>query len=68
VALTSPSQLLQYAQDRLGRNELAKRLRVGEETITAWLAEPDDMPNRNRLALADLIHELTDPGHKKYST
>jgi len=66
VTQTSPeSSLLQYVQERLGRLELAKRLQVSEDIIGAWFVTPADMPNRKRLALADLVQELTDPGHKK---
>ena len=59
------SSLLRYAQDRLGLPEVARRLQVSEEVISDWLAEPTGMPNRKRLALADLIQEITDPGFKK---
>ena len=65
VTQASPVSLLQYAQQRLGRREVAKRLRVSEEVIESWVATPADMPNRKRLALADLVQELTDPGFRK---
>lgn len=57
--------LLRYAQEKLGPREVARRLQVSEEMINGWLAAPHDMPNRKRLALADLIQELTYPGIKK---
>lgn len=62
---TSPQSLLRYVNQQLGRREVAKRLRVAEDTIAAWLDDPTDMPNGKRLALADLVQELTHPGHKK---
>ena len=65
VTQADPVSLLQYAQRQLGRREVAKRLRVSEEVIESWVATPKDMPNRKRLALADLVQELTDPGHRK---
>ena len=65
VTRADPVSLLQYAQQQLGRREVAKRLRVSEELIESWVATPTDMPNRKRLALADLVHGLTDPGHRK---
>lgn len=61
----SPQSLLQYVQQQLGRREVAKRLRVTEETVDAWLHDPAEMPNGKRIALADLVQELTDPGHKR---
>jgi hypothetical protein len=60
-----PVSLLQYVHQQLGRREVAKRLRVSEEEIDSWLATPAHMPNRKRLALADLVQELTDPGQPK---
>jgi hypothetical protein len=65
VTQASPVSLIKYAQQRLGRREVANRLRVSEELIDSWVATPADMPNKKRLALADLVHELTDPGHRK---
>jgi hypothetical protein len=38
---------------------------VTEAVIEGWSVAPADMPNRKRLALADLVQELTDPGFKK---
>jgi hypothetical protein len=38
---------------------------VTEESIRAWLANPDGMPDEKRLALADLVDEMTDPRRKK---
>ena len=65
VTRADPVSLLQYAQQQLGRREVAKRLRVSEEVVESWVATPTEMPNRKRLALADLVHGLTDPGHRK---
>jgi hypothetical protein len=65
VTQADPVSLLQYVHQQLGRREVAKRLRVSEEEIDSWLATPAEMPNRKRLALADLVQELTDPGHGK---
>jgi len=65
VTQADPVSLLQYVHQQLGRREVAKRLRVSEEEIDSWLATPADMPNRKRLALADLVQELTDPGFRK---
>jgi len=59
------TSLLEYAHQRLGKSELAKRLQVSEEVVEAWFVNPAEMPNRKRLALADLVHELTDPGRKR---
>jgi hypothetical protein len=52
-------------EERLGRREVAKRLRVKDDVLDAWLVAPEDMPNGKRLALADLVQEITIPGSKK---
>ena len=53
--------LLQYAVEKFGRSELARRMKVSQETLDAWLYGGADMTNSKALALADLIDELTQP-------
>jgi hypothetical protein len=58
VAQTSRQRLLEYAAERLGRKELATRLKVDEAHLDAWMLGAMEVPNRKLLALADLIDEL----------
>jgi hypothetical protein len=59
VADESKKRLLQYALGRLGRKELAARLKVPEKMVEDWLAGSADMTHNKALKLADLINELT---------
>ena len=59
VADESKKRLLQYALGRLGRKELAARLKVPEKMVEDWLAGSADMTHSKTLALADLVNELT---------
>ncbi|HET7366134.1 MAG TPA: hypothetical protein VFJ70_21370 [Burkholderiales bacterium] len=55
----SKKRLLQYAMGRLGRKQLAERLRVPEKLVEEWLEGSADMTHNRALALADLVHQLT---------
>jgi hypothetical protein len=55
----SKKRLLQYALERLGRKELAARLRVPEKMVEDWLAGSADMTHNRALVLADLVQDLT---------
>lgn len=55
---TTPRQLLQYAADKVGKPEAAKRLKVAEETLSDWLRGTKEMPNSKLGALADLIDSV----------
>jgi DNA-binding transcriptional regulator YdaS (Cro superfamily) len=57
---TSKQRLLEYAAQRLGRDVLAARLKVGETTLEAWIDGRAEMPAAKQLALADLIGHLGD--------
>ena len=61
---TNERRLLAYAAHRLGQTELARRLKTSEPAIQAWLDGKAEMPNQKRLALADLVKELTTPPHQ----
>lgn len=58
MANDSKKRLLEYAAGRLGRKELAARLKVPEKTVEEWLDGSPDMTHSKALALADLINEL----------
>jgi len=54
----SKRRLLEFAVERLGRREVAARLRVNEATLDGWLQHPADITNTKSLALADLVSDL----------
>jgi hypothetical protein len=53
--------ILEYVLKTIGRAQLAKQLRVGEELVQEWLEGKADMSPRHQLALADLVQTLTMP-------
>ena len=55
---TVRQRLLKYAEERIGRTELALQLKVSEATVEAWIQGAASMPNRKVLVLADLIDSL----------
>jgi plasmid maintenance system antidote protein VapI len=62
MADESKKRLLQYALGRVGRKELAARLKVPEKMVEEWLQGSADMTHNKALALADLVHQLTRGG------
>ena len=58
MAEDSRKRLLEYALGRLGRKQLAARLKVPEELVEQWLTGSADMTHNKALRLADLINEL----------
>jgi len=61
---TSKKRLLEFAAQRLGRAELAARLKVTEGTLANWMDGSADMTNSKALALADLVQQLNREAHK----
>ena len=59
MADNSKKRLLEYAASRLGRKQLAARLKVSEKMVEQWLEGSADMTHNKALALADLVNELT---------
>jgi hypothetical protein len=57
---TTKQNLLRMAAQRLGSEELAKRLNVPESLLTAWMGGHASMPDRKLLTLADLLDKLGD--------
>jgi DNA-binding transcriptional regulator YiaG len=57
---TTKQNLLVMAAERIGREELARRLNVPDSLLTAWMSGHAAMPDRKLLALASLIEELGD--------
>jgi hypothetical protein len=57
-------RLLKYAEERIGRTELAHQLKVSEPLIEAWLKGAASMPNRKLLILADLIDSFSQTDSK----
>jgi hypothetical protein len=55
---TVRQRLLKYAEERIGRTELALQLKVPEASVEAWIEGAASMPNRKVLVLADLIDSL----------
>jgi DNA-binding transcriptional regulator YdaS (Cro superfamily) len=64
VAKADRLRLLQYAAGRVGRSELAKRLKVDEATLEVWLKGSPDLTPSRALVLADLVAAL-DQENKK---
>jgi hypothetical protein len=58
---TSYRGILEYVLQTIGRPQLAKQLKVGEELVQEWLDGKAEMSPRHRLALADLVQTLTKP-------
>ena len=55
---TTRQRLLAYAAERLGKAGLAAQLNVSVDTLDAWIAGHIAVPNRQLLALADLIDKI----------
>jgi len=51
-------RLLKLAVKRYGREELAKRLRVGPQQLDDWISGERDVPNTKILAVIDLLDRL----------
>ena len=58
MAESTRQRLLKYAAEKLGKPEVAKRLKVEEETLNAWLWGETEMPNAKLGELADLIDSI----------
>ena len=57
---TTKQNLLAMAAERIGREELARRLNVPETLLAAWMGGHASMPDRKLLLLAQIIDELGD--------
>src|SRR3954469_8796422 len=51
-------RLLKLAVKRYGRDDLAKRLRIGPEQLDSWISGERNVPNTKILALIDLLDRL----------
>jgi hypothetical protein len=51
-------RLVQVGIKRLGRDELAKRLKATPELVDAWASGHATLPDRKALLLVDLLDEL----------
>ena len=60
MADTTKQNLLRMAAQRLGAEELARRLNIPESLLTAWMSGHASMPDRKLLVLADLLDQLGD--------
>jgi hypothetical protein len=60
VPNTTKQRLLEYAEERLGRESLAARLKVQEALLAAWIEGRASMPDRKLAPLADVIGGLGD--------
>jgi hypothetical protein len=60
VAETTKQNLLRMASVRLGRAELATRMKVPESLLEAWIGGHASMPDRKLLLLAELLDQLGD--------
>jgi hypothetical protein len=58
VANTTKQRLLEYAEERLGREGLAARLKVQESLLAAWIEGRASMPDQKLGPLADVIVRL----------
>ena len=57
---TVRQRLLKYAEDRIGRTELALQLKVAEPVVEAWELGLAEMPSRKLLVLADLVDSFSE--------
>ena len=57
---TTKQNLLRMAAQRLGHEELARRMKIPESLLTAWMSGHASMPDRKLLILADLLDKLGD--------
>ena len=60
MANTTKQRLLEYAEERLGRESLAASLKVQEPLLAAWIEGRASMPDRKLGPLADVIDKLGD--------
>lgn len=60
MAETTKQNLLRMASVRLGRAELATRMKVPESLLEAWIGGHASMPDRKLLLLAELLDQLGD--------
>ena len=60
MAETTKQNLLRMAAVRIGREELAKRLKIPESLLEAWMGGHASMPDRKLLLLAELLDKLGD--------
>jgi len=58
VADNTRLRLLKLAVKRYGREELAKRLRIGPELLDGWISGERVVPNTKILAVIDLLDRL----------
>jgi hypothetical protein len=58
VAENTRARLLKLAVRRYGREDLAKRLRVGPEQLDDWITGERAVPNTKILAVIDLLDRL----------
>ena len=56
--ITVRQRLLDYAIQRIGKADVAARLKTTEAQLEAWMKGDARMHNKALLALADLIDEL----------
>ena len=58
VGENTRQRLVQVGIKRLGRDELAKRLKAEPDRIEAWASGHAALPDRKALLLVDLLDEL----------
>ena len=58
MAENTRARLLKLAVRRYGREDLAKRLRVGPEQLDDWITGERAVPNTKILAVIDLLDRL----------
>jgi hypothetical protein len=61
VSTSSQKGLLAEAARRLGREELARRLKVPEALLDTWMNGHATMPERKFILLVDLLDHLSAP-------
>jgi len=64
VVENTRQRLVQVGIKRLGRDELAKRLKAAPDLIEAWASGRATLPDRKALVLVDLLDELGALGDK----
>jgi len=59
VPRATKQRILQKAATLIGRDELARELKVGHAELEAWLVGSQEFPDTRLLALADLLASYT---------
>ena len=63
--MANKQELLRRSAELIGKSTLAKRFRIPETLLDAWIRGDSNMPDAQLLRLAELLVELADPGRAR---